>query len=489
MKIYTLLIALVISFFSFQSKASQYVGGEISYNHLGGNTYEIVYHFYRDCSGVPSPTTVQIDFECSSNPAYNFNATLHRDPTSTQQIIHVCSSLATSCNGGTAWGVEEHIYKVQVTIPPCDTWSLSRSACCRNPLTTTTGSSAYYNVSTLNNLNGGNSSQTYNALPKLIACNNKPFSYHPEAIDPDGDSLSFSLFVAYTTSINSSVSYIWPYAYYMFLNASAPYIQLNSATGELQFTPIQNLSTVWGLKIEQWRMHNGNWVLVGETYRDLQLKVDYCNSSFDPVLSGMDTTLSGSYNSNDTLFSMTAYVGLPFEFHINGYDGDTFNVNHLGSPENFNISWNQGISGASFQVFDNQTDSAYAAFLWTPSISDTGTTQCFEVEIQDEGCPLSGYNKYTYCLTVDTVNTTAIRVEGLELGVSIFPVPCQDYILIQQESYRLKEIQLFSFDGRLIKEIQLLNSSQKINVSELKAGVYLLKSKDYPAFSKRIIKS
>jgi hypothetical protein len=340
----------------------------------------------------------------------------------------------------------------------------------------------------LNTSIGASSSPVSNNLPEMLACLGKSFYYDASATDPDGDSLVYHLYAPNTTDENTTVSYVFPYSYTNFLNSTVP-IHLDSQTGELTFTPSINLTTTWGIKIDQWRMHNGNWVLVGETYRDMQLKVDYCNNSSDPVLSGMDTTLSGSYNSNDTLFSMTAYVGLPFEFHINGYDGDTFNVNHLGSPENFSISWNQGISGASFQVFDNQTDSAYAAFLWTPSISDTGTTQCFEVEIQDEGCPLSGYNKYTYCLTVDTVNTTAIRVEDLELGVSIFPVPCQDYILIQQESYRLKEIQLFSIDGRLIKEFQLLNSSQKINVSELKAGVYLLKSKDYPAFSKRIIKS
>ena len=50
MRIITTSIFLVILLFSFKTKATHIVGGELNYKHLGNNNYEIRLTLYKDCN-------------------------------------------------------------------------------------------------------------------------------------------------------------------------------------------------------------------------------------------------------------------------------------------------------------------------------------------------------------------------------------------------------------------------------------------------------
>jgi hypothetical protein len=44
------------------ANASHIMGGEITYDWLGGNDYRVRYTFYRDCAGIAAPAVVQITY-------------------------------------------------------------------------------------------------------------------------------------------------------------------------------------------------------------------------------------------------------------------------------------------------------------------------------------------------------------------------------------------------------------------------------------------
>ena len=412
----TLIIAL---FFHIHADASHFAGSEITYTCLGGNTYLITMSFYRDCSGIAEPTTVPIQFNCSSISSFNFSATLTKIPGTGQEVTPACSAAPTHCNGGNNYGIREYIYQAQVTLIPCNSWTMTYSSCCRNPITTTSASGGWYMIAELNNLYAPcNSSPVFSNKPVSILCNGQPVCYNPGAIDLDGDSLVYSFFAPKTSS-TSTINYLAGYSYTNFLNSSTP-ITINPQTGDICFTPNSNLITAAGIKVEEWRRINGTPTLIGTIYRDIQIKVIFCNSNTLPQLSGMDTSLSQAYSVQDTTYYMEVCLGSTIDFDINGFDADTFNAAQSGHPEEFSISWNQGIQGAYLLPHNDNTDSAYAYFNWTPTSSDVSNTpKCFTTTITDNACPYNGSQSFSYCIKVKGISVDLYSDRHLCKGENI----------------------------------------------------------------------
>ena len=102
----TLFLLIAIIGFITTSFASHVMGGDITYNCVGGNNYLVTLTLYRDCFGTTIgtfPQTVTIASSCG-----NVNASL--DWVSTTDISQVCPSATSTCSGGTNPGVEQYIF-------------------------------------------------------------------------------------------------------------------------------------------------------------------------------------------------------------------------------------------------------------------------------------------------------------------------------------------------------------------------------------------
>jgi hypothetical protein len=76
-------LVLFMALVSMQSmKASHYMGGEISYEHISGNDYKIRLKIIRDCSGVPLGTTMPIEISSPGSPSTSI--------TSHKSVFHGC---------------------------------------------------------------------------------------------------------------------------------------------------------------------------------------------------------------------------------------------------------------------------------------------------------------------------------------------------------------------------------------------------------------
>ena len=399
MKKFLLILSIAIVFPFANLKASHFAGSDMTYTCLGGNTYLISISFYRDCSGVSAPSSITINFHCTSNPQFNFSAILSKIPNTGQEITPACSSNPSKCAGGNNYGISEYVYQTQVTLVPCS-WEMNYSSCCRNPVTTTSASGGWYIMAKLNNLMAPcNSSPSFTNKPIVVAINNQHLKYTHGAYDMDGDSLVYSFFAPKTT-INAHVSYLSPYDSVNFISSSTP-ITINPLTGELDLTPNLVSVGVSGVKVDEYRNIGGTPTLIGTVYRDIQLKIYSSTNNANPVLAGMNFSGDHSYSANDSIYTKNIQAGSVVSFTIAGYDSDTLNSSVGGHPENFSLSWNNGIPAGIFSAHNNGTDSAWADFSWTTGLEDISpSANCFSVEIEDYACPYNGKQIFSYCLTV-----------------------------------------------------------------------------------------
>ena len=123
----------------------------------------------------------------------------------------------------------------------------------------------------------GNSSPQLMTPPLDNACTNVPFYHNPGAIDPEGDSLSYSLINCRGYNGEDIPGYTMPYA--------SNFIAIDSITGDLTWdSPIMAGEYNIAILIEEWR----NGVLIGSMVRDMQITVAPCNNE-PPVIEVTDT--------------------------------------------------------------------------------------------------------------------------------------------------------------------------------------------------------
>lgn len=367
--------------------ATHAMGGDIWYECNGGNTYTIYFAFYRDCNGVNAPNTVTINYGSSCTGTSTL--VLTQLPGTGQDITPVCPGQQTTCAGGNFPGVEKYVYSATVVLAPCADWNFNTSICCRNNAITNInnpGGEEMYLQATLDNLNNPcNSSPVFSNDPVPYVCVGESFCFSHGAIDADGDSISFYQIVPLDQGPTDPVNYNGGFSAGQPITSN-PQISFNQTTGEICMTPSNIEVSVTALVVEHW----SNGVLVGTTMRDIQIVVINCNNIL-PTVDGIDATNN---------FTTNACAGSPITFTTTGADNNAGNL--------LTMSWNAGIPGATFNISGNGTTSPVGTFSWTPTLANVSSTPyCFTVTIQDDQCPLNGFQIYSFCITVGSGNVDA----------------------------------------------------------------------------------
>lgn len=384
--IYWKLPILLIVFFvqlSSEAYASHAQGGDLTYTCLGNNQYRLHLAFYRDCAGANAPANVTINiFSASCNQ--NFNATLYPVPGTGQDVTPICPTLITECAGGTYPGVQEWIYEGNIILPQaCTDWVFSFTLCCRNAAINTINNPSGQNIyiqTTLNNVAAVcNNSPTFSNRPVPFICAGQSYCFNHGALDPDGDSLAYSL-VNPLSGPNAPVTFVAPYSAVNPI-PSSPAVTLNPVTGDICMNPSQIIVGVMAVRVEEWR----NGVLIGTIVRDIQVRTVMCNNNL-PSASGINNT---------NTYSMTACAGAPIQFNVYSADVDAGQI--------VTMTWNNGIAGGTFTTTGGPLPTG--TFSWTPTIADISTAPwCFTITVSDNACPYAGSQTYAYCITVTGFN-------------------------------------------------------------------------------------
>ncbi|MDQ2771532.1 MAG: gliding motility-associated C-terminal domain-containing protein [Bacteroidota bacterium] len=184
------------------AQASHLLGCDMTYTALGGNQYRVKFRLYRDCSGIQASG---FDLECRNGGC---NATASVTAPLTQlgapvSATPLCPGTPGTCqNPSSLYPLYDFTtYQADVTLPPGQ-WTMSTYQGSRPDIANLVNSSSsnLYAEAYLDNRNAGttavlNTSPQFDPqdIPIQYVCVNQRSTFGFSAIEPDGDSLVYSL--------------------------------------------------------------------------------------------------------------------------------------------------------------------------------------------------------------------------------------------------------------------------------------------------------
>ena len=421
------LLLLIIILFVIQSKAAPIAGGEITYEFVSKNKYNIYFKYYRDCRGTSeNSTTFNFGLSC---PSSSLDKKLSPTLVSIKQLPTLCGSVQTKCDPpntmiSSAYPIfEEHTLKYTVdfdnaesAFANCCNLKLYMNRCCRDSkLNTGPQGTDFYITSDLNicgSLN--NSSPKFVSFPPMVINLNQPFNYAVGAMDTvDFDSLSYAL-VDPLKSLKDPVSWsggfdknnplqvYWPAGYDKSkgpLPTSAPPIgfYMNNLSGDIVFTPTDSNQTVLCIVVKEWRKIAGAYTQIGEVRREFNLIIRAQTLNNPPILNGP--------------YKYEVCAGQQICFTITSDDKQFIPPPpaKANAPDTVNITWNRAIPGASFTIQNPKARLQSGKFCWTPKEKDASDLPyTFTVTARDNSCPVNAVTVKSYSVLVKQIAKTQI---------------------------------------------------------------------------------
>ncbi|MDF3025713.1 MAG: hypothetical protein K0S23_20 [Fluviicola sp.] len=332
------LILLFLLIWSFSSKASHIVGGEIYYDYLGANNYRFYIALYRDCASTGASYDSPLPLSVFTGSGIRISDENVAFPGSTVLPIIFNNPCITAPTGICT---ERAIYTVVLNLPPSVSgYIIAYQRCCRGPNITNlinpddTGLTIKAIIPPGAQNQYINSSARFVNYPPLVICNNENLNFDHSATDPDGDSLSYELVTPHSgaNSLNPAPNPIPnpPYPNVTWAGSFNQAIPLgpgstttiNPTTGQL-FVDANNLGLyVVGIRVNEWR----NGVLISYVTRDFLFRVVNCNVQLSAEVAEQEDTpgfisyCQGlSFTFDNQSFGATSYY---WDFGVNGSTTD-----------------------------------------------------------------------------------------------------------------------------------------------------------------------
>ncbi len=335
------LLLIFTALFSSKTNASHLMGGEITWDCVGGGQYVFTMKLYRDCNGISTSAVVSLAV---------FN---HPTVTSIPLSLISQTDISPACNGAgpsiscigaesqPGWpgstspilgAVQESVFQSAPIslpgVPPSIGWTFAYADCCRNNSISNINTASAFGFTlraVMYAYSGQNANPCFDSSPRFlespstVICVGYPFTYNHNATDPDLDSLSYS----WAAPLNNYVSGVYnpptnpapiPFSTgYTFnsplpgtlQNASNIPATINAATGEISFTSFTQGNFVTVVKVEAWKCGQ----LVAEIYREIQIVLLPCATNNPPTVV-------------TTVFQDTVLAGTAVNFSISGNDLD-----------------------------------------------------------------------------------------------------------------------------------------------------------------------
>lgn len=482
-----LLFLLFVSNLS-KLNASHISGADMYYQSLGNQKYKIIAKLYRDCRGVPTSSTIYLNAYGGKSGSVVCGKVQVGSMTRTKivNITNVCVD-SLPCNPqnqyGTGNGLEEHTYELVVDFSTSPLNSMSQitcpeivfniNECCRNgSITTGSAGNDFYatcmiSIGNLRKcLKQQNTSPQWVNKPVARVCCNIPWYYNSDALDTvDFDSISYHLVPGISALPNTSITYSAPFTYKFpmtpfCLNSTVnctpkPFnnppigFYFDSLTGDMIVTPTKcDESAVINIEQREYRKDSfGRSVLIGYTHRDFQINISGdCGKNTPPMIMGNSI--------------------------LNVIEGqkicETIIVNDSMSNngDSFNVSWNQGIKGATFTLIGQKPGQKKYEFCWQTQIGDGNKMQCgFAVSAVDNHCTPIMNSTRNFIVKV-IKQSTSVNSKVADANFKIYPNPTNGKLKI--------EVPMNFANSVLIVKNNIGQTIAKVNLGTLKFFEYEL---------------
>jgi gliding motility-associated-like protein len=324
---------LLFVLFALAGNAAHLVGGEISYQCTGNNTYLITLKVYRDCNsaGAPFDPNASIAVFYGSGALYTTldpvpNSTLLLPTTTSNPCLQSPPNICT----------EMAIYTASVYLPPSTQgYTITYQRCCRNAtITNIPNPGTWGNTYTTRippNDFACNSSPAFMSNPPIVLCLNDSLNMNSAAAELDGDSLFYELCNPLHGGDQNNPRPVPPspppyFTIPFALGYSAgqpipgsPAFQINPQTGIITGKPGQVGQFVVGICVSEYR----NGVLLSRIMRDYQFNVVSCQSNVAANFSNNNLYCTGtSVTFTNTSLNGTHYF---WDFGVANSLADTSN--------------------------------------------------------------------------------------------------------------------------------------------------------------------
>lgn len=386
--------------------ASHFMGIDIRMECINTCTSRVYWRAYRDCSGISS---------FSNNIVFNSPTPGCLTPTvvtpwQTQMVVEVtpiCPTVQTLCMNSSATfsGVEEYFTYQDVDFcnspPGCD-YNLEWSSCCRNAVITSGAANEGFAITNYHSLSQGcNNSPVYTNIPLFYACNGNTSSKSMGGVDPDGDSLIYTLETCLVNTTGTPATYSAGYSPTSPLGPDWN-VSLDYASGLLTIVPNPGSTVVGIVCITTSEYRNG--VLIGQNTRDIQVSTLPCGLPNSPPVLGPITNLTpGATLTGGNVISICS--GTPFCFDLEATDPDT------AIGQSVTLLWDGSIAGATFVETGNPTNtdtltgnSPNGTFCWNNPVPGF---YAVSIGVRDNYCPITTFSDQIIFINVQSGAFTA----------------------------------------------------------------------------------
>lgn len=373
-------------------------GGELTYEYVNDSTYRFYFRYYRGCSGFPEWNELSLCYRNTTCGGIWYTKRLSKmvltpyGQPNGQMVDRGCGGQTNTCTdpNSTNEMYREWWYSGEVTIPPCDKWLFSINIVERdrtgltNLMISPYPDHNLYVEATINNTGAyrKQSSPFFTAPIPVYTCSGSPFVYNHGVRDPDGDVLVYKLIQPRSATADLFVvcagypPYIVPFAGPQYNITDNPLLtnntfSLNSATGDISFTPTGTQVAYVAYLVEKYR----NGVLIGSVMRDSRMEVRNCTAA--PTQFAVNaTSISGATLTGDTLFACS---NTPVNFCFNATSTTAGTL--LVAKDNSR----QVMPGAQVTYSNQASANVSGCVQWTPQPLDTGF-RYFVVSVKDSTC-------------------------------------------------------------------------------------------------------
>jgi hypothetical protein len=410
-----------------KSTAGSSIGGHISWNCVGQDSFIITATYYRDCNYTPLVNPIVV-VSCSTSG--DTLATLNLPSPSYVDVTPTCATSCNRClppyNCTFPYGFSKYTSSKLVVLSnagSCCSINLNFNAGQRPTNIITTGA-AYQNLfmlSTFNRCIGAvNSSPTFESDPVFLTCIGQDQIYQMGAKDTDKDSagnlldsLSYELIPSLTGPASAFVysgayTYNKPIYFWGFPNKNLPKprgFHLDNFTGNIYYQPMKIEGTPLAVKIKQWRRINGVMTTIAEQNREYTIIVISCSTNYVPEISA---NVFEQGCAGDTL-----------QFTITTDDNNT--------SDSVFLHFDNSIANAKWTTSNHQEKHPTGILKIPTHVSDSGKTGSFFISATDNACPLPGKQIKQFYYTINGPNSIALQLNKTDLGCGNFELELSPY--------------------------------------------------------------
>ncbi len=456
MKFNTFLFLLL--FVGHSSFATHEMGGEITYRHLSGFTYEIKITTYTHTSGVSlqadRPVLDSVYFGDDSINSFSRISTLDlAGDQAAPNNIRVNTYIHTHTYP------HEGLYTISLSDPNRNEGVLNIPNSVNVPFSVQTDIAVYDPL-----IHCVNNSAIPSPTPIFLSSAVTPYVYNVAAFDPDGDSLSFEL-IPCNSRLNTPVTgYTFPTG-----------ITINSANGEIKWD--QNIfqgNYNVAVKISEWRQQ----IKVGSVVRDFEIIV----SAISPTYHFGNTNLIPVDTQGN--YAMTVQPGDPIDLSFYFEDSVPPYVSLRTLEETFSAN-------APAITIDSSSmlHRALVTFQWTPDLSQSrnnpyifvfrGKTDgsFYPVETDLSMMVFVNGTHADSCLAFPDFYAPFVNLPDTDAAeINIFPNPSRELFTIQMAARNLdSNFDLYDLLGNHIHSFGKITSTFQFSMKEFSKGVYIYK--------------